>query len=69
MEKIAILTDSCCDLSKEVINELDIKVLPFTLTIDGVDYQELKDKTSQEFYEMIDKAAEIPITYFVVIIV
>ena len=60
MEKIAILTDSCCDLSKEVINELDIKVLPFTLTIDGVDYQELKDKTSQEFYEMIDKAAEIP---------
>ena len=60
MSKIAILTDSCCDLSKETIKELDIKVLPFTLTVGGKSFRELFDKSTQEFYELLEKTDEIP---------
>ncbi|WP_303790989.1 DegV family protein [Ruminococcus flavefaciens] len=60
MRKIAILTDSCCDLPKETIEELGIKVLPFTLTVGGESFRELYDKSTQEFYELLEKTDEIP---------
>ena len=41
MAKIMILTDSCCDIPKETIEELGIKVLPFTLTVSGESFREI----------------------------
>ena len=35
MSKTAILTDSCCDLTKEVVTELGIYVIPIELKING----------------------------------
>lgn len=60
MSKIMIMTDSCCDLSKEVIEELGIRVLPFTITFCGETYREIFDKSTQEVYEMMQKSDEIP---------
>lgn len=60
MNKIAILTDSCCDLPKETIKELGIKVLPFTLTVGGVSFREIYDKSTKEFYELLETTDEIP---------
>lgn len=60
MSKIAILTDSCCDLPKEIIEELDIKVLPFTLSIDGESFREMYDISVQDFYKRLDETTEIP---------
>lgn len=60
MPKIALLTDSCCDLSKEIIEELGIKVLPFTLTVGGESFREIFDKSTKEFYELLAKTEEIP---------
>ncbi|MGB4090879.1 MAG: DegV family protein [Ruminococcus flavefaciens] len=60
MSKIMILTDSCCDLPKETIEELGIKVLPFTVTFGGETFREIFDKSSQEVYEMMEKNPEIP---------
>ena len=60
MSKIALLTDSCCDLSKETIEELGIKLLPFTLTVGGESFRETIDKSTQEFYELLEKTDEIP---------
>lgn len=60
MSKIALLTDSCCDLSKETIEELGIKVLPFTLTVGGESFREIFDKSTKEFYELLEKTEEIP---------
>lgn len=58
--KIAILTDSCCDLDKKTIDELGIKVLPFTLTLGGESFREIFDKSTQEVYEMMSHTEEIP---------
>ena len=60
MNKIAILTDSCCDLPKEIIKELGIKVLPFTLTVGGESFREIYDKSTKEFYELLETTDEIP---------
>lgn len=60
MSKIKIITDSCCDLTKEVIDELGIKVLPFTVTIGGKEYRELFDISTEEMYEKMAKTDEIP---------
>lgn len=60
MSKIAILTDTCCDLPRETIEELGIKVLPFEFTIGGETFHETFDKSTQEVYEMLAKTDEIP---------
>lgn len=60
MSKIMIMTDSCCDLDKKTIEELGIKVLPFTLTLGGESFREIFDKSTQEVYEMMSHTDEIP---------
>ena len=62
MQKIKILTDSASDITKEQENELDIKVMCFPVTVDGVGYRERVDFTNEEFYEMLDRSASIPTT-------
>ncbi len=60
MQKIIILTDSCCDLPKETIDELGIKVLPFELSIAGESFREIFDKSTQEVYDLMASTDEIP---------
>ncbi|MCM1132482.1 MAG: DegV family protein [Ruminococcus flavefaciens] len=60
MSRIMILTDSCCDLTKETIEELGITVLPFEINFCGERFREIFDKSTQEFYEMMAKSDEIP---------
>ncbi len=60
MSKIVMLTDSCCDLPKETVEELGIKVLPFTLTVGGKSFLEMYDKSTQEFYKLLEETDEIP---------
>ena len=60
MSKIMILTDSCCDLSKEIIEELGITVLPFELSVGGQTFKEIFDKSTQEVYDLMATTDEIP---------
>ena len=53
MSKIKIITDSCCDLTKEVVDELGIKVLPLSITINGETFREMYDKTADEIYDLL----------------
>lgn len=60
MAKIQIITDSGCDLSKETVDELGIKVLPFTLTLGNETFREMYDVSTYEMYEKMSKTDEIP---------
>ncbi len=62
MQKIMIMSDSACDLSKETIEELGIKVVPLKITFGDTTYRETFDKTTQEIYEMMENFSEIPKT-------
>ena len=51
-----IVTDSCCNLPEDLIDELGIEILPLTFMVDGVQYQSyLKGQKTdlKQFYDMM----------------
>ena len=64
MSKITILTDSTCDLSKELIEKNEIKVIPLHVSFpnDSKTYLDGVDITSEEIYNYADKHGVLPKT-------
>lgn len=62
MQKIKIITDSACDISKEMERDLDILVLSFPITVDDKSYMERIDFTPAEFYDILLSSPRIPVT-------
>ncbi len=62
MQKILIMTDSACDLDKSHIEELGIRVIPFSITFGETSFKETFEKTTQEVYEMMETFTDIPKT-------
>ena len=62
MSKIAILTDSSCDIPQEMAEKYGIDILPFSIVVDGQSYAERVDFTNEQYYEMLTKAEGIPKT-------
>ena len=53
MAQYKIITDSCCDLSVEMIKELDIDVIPLSLVLDDhtyLNHPDWRDLSPQSFY-------------------
>lgn len=59
-EKIAIMTDSCCDVPKEYIDRYGMYVLPLKIIYKDKEYLDGIDITPQEVYESL--STEIPST-------
>lgn len=56
MQKFKIVTDSCIDLTGEMAQTLDLVVLPLSVQIDGISYQNYLDEreiTFKNFYQML----------------
>ena len=62
MNKIAILTDSSCDIPQELADKYGIDIMSFHITLDGEDYLERVSCTSEEFYDLMRKAKGVPST-------
>jgi len=62
MSKIAILTDSSCDIPQELADKYGIDILGFPITLDGKTYIERQDMTQDEFYELMRGAQGVPST-------
>lgn len=60
MVKIALVTDSTSDLTKETIDKYDIKVLPLRIVYKDREYIDRVNITPKEVYDSLDK--EIPHT-------
>lgn len=59
-EKIALLTDSACDLPNNIIDEYDIKVLPLKIIYPDREYSDRVDIQPEEVYSRMPE--EIPTT-------
>ena len=59
MEKIAILTDSNSGITQAEGKKLGITVIPMPFTIDGNEYLEDISITQAEFFEMLEKGADV----------
>ncbi len=62
MDKIKIITDSACDLSKDDIRELDIEVVPLLVNINYKSYRDNVDITPEELNKIILESENFPTT-------
>ena len=56
MRDYIIMTDSCCDLNQQEVDELGLTVLPLSFTIDGKTYLNTPDHAEmfpEEFFAKI----------------
>ncbi|MCT4604882.1 MAG: DegV family protein [Marinisporobacter sp.] len=60
MSKIAIVTDSSCDLSDEMIEKYDIRMLPLRIIYSSKEYRDRIEISPEEVYESLEE--EIPKT-------
>ncbi len=59
--KIAISVESTSDLSKEMINELDIKVIPYNIVLGDMAFKD-GEKTVEEMFAYVDQYGILPKT-------
>ena len=57
---IKFVTDSAADIPRSLREELDIQVLPFPIAMGNRELQDGYDFTPEEFYPMLQSAAQIP---------
>lgn len=62
MNKITIYADSTCDLSKELLEKHDIKVLPLYVNFDQQMYKDGIEITPEELYKKVDELGKLPKT-------
>lgn len=60
MEKIALITDSACDIDPCIVNRFNIKILPFKIIYKNKEYTDKVDITPKEIYDNMKN--EIPKT-------
>ena len=60
--KIAIVTDSSCDIPKELAEKYGIDVIDFPINLDGKEYYERRSMTMDQFYELMRAAQGVPTT-------
>jgi DegV family protein with EDD domain len=60
LTKIKIVTDSTVDLTEKEINDLDIHIVPLSITIDGETYLDRIDLTPSSFLEKMRTSEELP---------
>lgn len=59
---VKILSDSTCDLSKELIEKYEIKIVPLHIILGEQDYKDGQDITVDEIYEWADANNSTPKT-------
>ena len=66
MSRIKVVTDSTADLPDDLLNDLDIEVLPVEIVLDGKTYRDDVDIKSDTFYANIDSYSRMhtqPVSY------
>lgn len=64
MSDYVIFSDSCSDLTPEILKEIDVSIIPMKFTVKGASYENYPDErelSSREFYDMV-RGGEMPTT-------
>ncbi|WP_423190376.1 DegV family protein [Alkalibacterium sp. f15] len=59
---IKIMADSTCDLSQEIVERYNIGLAPLNIEIEGVNYRDKVDITSDQFFERLPEMKVLPKT-------
>lgn len=58
----SILVDSTCDFSLDELKDINVRMVPLTITVDGDSYLDQVEISPAEFYERMASADELPKT-------
>ena len=61
-QKIIIASDSTTDLSKELIEKYDVKIIPMSITLGKDTYRDGIDVDSEKIYEFYEQTKQLPKT-------
>lgn len=59
--RIAVSTESACDLSKELIEKYDISVIPYHIILDSEEFKD-GERSTEEIFAFVDKNKILPKT-------
>lgn len=62
MSKVVVLSDSTCDLSKKLIEENNIKIVPLYVSFDSDIYKDGIEITSDQLYDIVKEKKKLPKT-------
>ena len=62
MKRVVVVTDSNATVPKALVQELDIRVVPIWLNLDGRSYRDGVDLTPDEFYRLLRANKHVPTT-------
>lgn len=62
VSKVKIVTDSTMDISKDVLDTINVEIVPLTITIDGKSYVDRVDFTAGEYMNLLKESKELPRT-------
>ncbi|PID56667.1 hypothetical protein CSB45_10565 [candidate division KSB3 bacterium] len=62
MGQVKVVTDTTCDLPKEVLERYDIKLVPTFITIGDNVYRDTFDLEVEAFYELLKTSADRPVS-------
>ena len=61
-KKVLIAADSSCDMPEEYIQKHGIKILPFNININNVNYLDRKEITTAQLFEKVEQTHQLPKT-------
>ena len=59
MKKVIITSDGACDLSKEIVEKYDIKVIPMPITMGTGSYLDGVDATALDVFKFFETTGEL----------
>lgn len=62
MKKVKIISDSTCDLSKELIKDCDIEIVPLYVNFEEESYLDGVDLNVEQMYDLVSKKKMLPKT-------
>jgi len=62
MNRVKVITDSCADLSSELIEKFDLDVVPLYVQVEGKSYLDGCEMTTEKLYSQIEKSNMLPKT-------
>lgn len=60
MSKVIVIADSTCDLSKEILQERDIKLLPLKVCFNTTEYRDVLDINPKQLFEKVEQLNVLP---------
>lgn len=60
--KVAILTDSTCDLGNDLLKEYNIDFIPLHVNFDNESYDDLVNINLEQLYQKVDEKGKLPTT-------